>query len=369
MVSLTDLAQKVTIDWYAGNALCKIIYFTQAVVTYSSTYMLVSLSLDRYDAVARPMSFFRSASRSSASPGLTISNSRHETGRGIIPQAKTRTIKMTLIIVIVFIVCWSPFFVYNLLELYQVIPHNNPVTTLIQSVAPLNSAANPIIYGIFSTRICRNLRRIPCLRRCACPCKDNHNNQHVNSFHTHHTYHHHHHLYNSYNTNHHTGNAAATNLRVHSRHMTSTLATENTAMTLDLHKARSVSSRSGSLSACESHVVQSIPLLPVGKSKPNGDANDHRRGQEISVPTPKLVDLRDNELPGNETRQDVGVLHASRSDRDNLETEQRAMLLGIEADDSTIDKSDFDTSYHNEGALNKNKEAIVDSSRDLIHLS
>ena len=60
----------------------------------------------------------------------------------------------------VFIVCWSPFFMYNLLELFGAIPQNDPLSTLIQSAAPLNSAANPIIYGIFSTRICRNLRYV-----------------------------------------------------------------------------------------------------------------------------------------------------------------------------------------------------------------
>ena len=59
-----------------------------------------------------------------------------------------------------FIVCWSPFFLYNLLELFEAIPQNDPLSTFIQSAAPLNSAANPIIYGIFSTRICRNLRYV-----------------------------------------------------------------------------------------------------------------------------------------------------------------------------------------------------------------
>jgi neuropeptide S receptor 1 len=54
--------------------------------------------------------------------------------------------------------CWSLFFVYNLLELYGLITQNDPLSTFINSAAPLNSAANPIIYGIFSTRICRNLR-------------------------------------------------------------------------------------------------------------------------------------------------------------------------------------------------------------------
>ncbi|KAK6961473.1 cardioacceleratory peptide receptor [Biomphalaria glabrata] len=267
MVVIPDMATKITVEWYAGNAMCKIIQYSQTAVTYSSTYMLVSLSLDRYDAVARPMNFSRSGlqgrflvliswliSLAFASPTiylysetvregkkqcwlefpevwqwqlfftivfvvtfllpaiiiascyiaiiyiiwskgryheptreshndtnvthsrLIINENRHDTGRGIIPQAKIRTIKMTLIIVIVFIMCWSPFFLYNLFDLYELIPPNDSVATLFQSAAPLNSAANPIIYGIFSTRICKNLRRLPLpsfLRSLACHCQDN----------------------------------------------------------------------------------------------------------------------------------------------------------------------------------------------------
>jgi hypothetical protein len=31
-------------------------------------------------------------------------------------------------------------------------------TVFVQGLAPLNSALNPFIYGVFSTRICRQLR-------------------------------------------------------------------------------------------------------------------------------------------------------------------------------------------------------------------
>ncbi|XP_046546267.1 cardioacceleratory peptide receptor-like [Haliotis rubra] len=256
MCVMTDLLSKITIEWYAGNFMCKVIQYLQAVVTYASSYVLVSLSIDRYDAVARPMNFSRSAyqarmlvsmawllsllfalptifiyaedvredkkqcwmdfpsfwhwqlyftlnaivtfilpaliiaacyvaiifiiwtkgqdsvdvpeqrnltdkdydSLRTERPRVTLQCNRMNAGRGVIPQAKIRTIKMTLIIVIVFILCWSPFFVYNILDLYDHIPSSNALSTLIQSAAPLNSAANPIIYGIFSTRICRNLR-------------------------------------------------------------------------------------------------------------------------------------------------------------------------------------------------------------------
>ena len=50
---------------------------------------------------------------------------------------------------------------FDLLQLYGHIPRTQSMVALsvfVQSLAPLNSAANPLIYGIFSTRICRNLR-------------------------------------------------------------------------------------------------------------------------------------------------------------------------------------------------------------------
>ncbi|XP_064597854.1 cardioacceleratory peptide receptor-like [Liolophura sinensis] len=252
---LTDIVWKTTVEWYAGNIICKIVRYCQAVVTFASTYVLVSLSVDRFDAVAWPMNFSNSASRARmligmawtmslvfSAPALYINNeeltngkvqcwisfpqpihwkvyftlltvvlfilpalvitmcytvivhviwskgrvasgpkreyipvqqdklstrarsmSKSSSSRGVIPQAKIRTIKMTLIIVIVFILCWSPYFIFNLVDIYGHVPEGiekYAISTFIQSLAPLNSAANPIIYGIFSTRVCRNLRRI-----------------------------------------------------------------------------------------------------------------------------------------------------------------------------------------------------------------
>ena len=54
---LTDIIWRTTVSWYAGNIACKLIRFMQAIVTYSSTYVLVALSIDRYDAITRPMNF------------------------------------------------------------------------------------------------------------------------------------------------------------------------------------------------------------------------------------------------------------------------------------------------------------------------
>ncbi|KAK8748659.1 hypothetical protein OTU49_015926, partial [Cherax quadricarinatus] len=87
-------------------------------------------------------------------------DSRRASSRGLIPKAKIKTVKMTLVIVFVFILCWSPYIVFDLLQVYGYVPQtptNVAVATFIQSLAPLNSAANPIIYCLFSTHICRNL--------------------------------------------------------------------------------------------------------------------------------------------------------------------------------------------------------------------
>lgn len=54
---LTDIIWRMTVSWKAGNVACKAIRFAQASVTYASTYVLVALSIDRYDAITHPMNF------------------------------------------------------------------------------------------------------------------------------------------------------------------------------------------------------------------------------------------------------------------------------------------------------------------------
>ncbi|KDR17833.1 hypothetical protein L798_06780, partial [Zootermopsis nevadensis] len=240
---LTDIVWRATVVWYAGNAACKIIKFLQATVTYSSTYVLVALSIDRYDAITHPMNFSGSWKRArilvvsawllsfcfsvpivvfyeekevqeatqcwiefphqwqwqlymtlvavtvfivpafiitacytvivltiwSKSKILTPDgehvsldeqSSRRASSRGLIPKAKIKTVKMTFVIVFVFILCWSPYIVFDLLQVFGYFSKtqtNIAVATFIQSLAPLNSAANPLIYCLFSTHICRSL--------------------------------------------------------------------------------------------------------------------------------------------------------------------------------------------------------------------
>uniref|UniRef100_A0A2A4JWG3 G-protein coupled receptors family 1 profile domain-containing protein n=1 Tax=Heliothis virescens TaxID=7102 RepID=A0A2A4JWG3_HELVI len=91
-------------------------------------------------------------------------DSRRASSRGLIPRAKIKSVKMTFVIVFVFVLCWSPYIVFDLLQVYQHIPPsetNFAIATLIQSLAPLNSAANPLICCMFSPHIYTSLRRVP----------------------------------------------------------------------------------------------------------------------------------------------------------------------------------------------------------------
>ncbi|XP_043249097.1 cardioacceleratory peptide receptor isoform X2 [Colletes gigas] len=240
---LTDIIWRMTVTWHAGNVACKLIRFMQAVVTYSSTYVLVALSIDRYDAITRPMNFTGRWWRARAlvigawtlstlfsapiiflyeekliqgktqcwielptqtqwkiymslvsftlfiAPALIIGgcyavivatiwsqggvlrqgptrDTRRASSRGLIPRAKVKTVKMTLVIVFVFILCWSPYIVFDLLQVYGYVPTtqtNMAVATFIQSLTPLNSAANPIIYCLFSTSFCKTVRNMQAL--------------------------------------------------------------------------------------------------------------------------------------------------------------------------------------------------------------
>ncbi|KAK0082640.1 hypothetical protein PV326_007093, partial [Microctonus aethiopoides] len=235
---LTDIVWRTTVIWHAGNIACKLIRFSQAVVTYSSTYVLVALSIDRYDAITRPMNFsgswWRARALVAAAWGLSVifsipiiflyeekliqdkkqcwidlgspiqwriymtlvsftvfiaptiiiggcymiivatiwsqsgamrqgpmRDDRRASSRGLIPRAKIKTVKMTFVIV------------YGHVPKTQT---NIAVATFIQSLAPLNSAANPIIYCLFSTPFCKTVRNIQAISWVSgwCPSRSHH---------------------------------------------------------------------------------------------------------------------------------------------------------------------------------------------------
>ncbi|XP_065338332.1 cardioacceleratory peptide receptor-like isoform X2 [Cloeon dipterum] len=224
---LTDIISKQTVSWYAGNVACKFIRFMQVLVTYASTYVLVALSIDRYDAIRHPMNFSGSWRRARiliatawmlsalfSAPIMFLFEERLVQGQlqcwielpeqwhwqlyitlvavalffipaciitfcyavivatiwaqgkilGAQPARSTKVSRVKTPTRTIFIMCWSPYIVFDLLQVYGQVPRTQTTTavaTFIQSLAPLNSAANPVIYCLFSSSICRSLRKLP----------------------------------------------------------------------------------------------------------------------------------------------------------------------------------------------------------------
>ncbi|CAI5636445.1 arg8-vasotocin receptor [Oreochromis niloticus] len=94
-------------------------------------------------------------SRSSVSSVSTIS------------RAKLRTVKMTFVIVVAYVVCWAPFFTVQMWsvwdETFSWDDSENAAVTLSALLASLNSCCNPWIYMIFSGNLLSDFARsLPC---------------------------------------------------------------------------------------------------------------------------------------------------------------------------------------------------------------
>uniref|UniRef100_A0A8D0D7T9 Arginine vasopressin receptor 1A n=1 Tax=Sander lucioperca TaxID=283035 RepID=A0A8D0D7T9_SANLU len=85
-----------------------------------------------------------------------------------ISRAKLRTVKMTFVIVLAYIVCWAPFFTVQMWsvwdENFQWADSENTAVTLSALLASLNSCCNPWIYMVFSGHLLQDF--VHCLSCC-----------------------------------------------------------------------------------------------------------------------------------------------------------------------------------------------------------
>ena len=89
---------------------------------------------------------------------------RERSSKAAIPKAKVRTIKMTLCIICAFIMCWTPYFAVHLLHIWSEYTYKmaERVYVLVETVALLNSAINPVLYGFFNIKIKLGLMELCC---------------------------------------------------------------------------------------------------------------------------------------------------------------------------------------------------------------
>ncbi|XP_038565521.1 arg8-vasotocin receptor-like [Micropterus salmoides] len=87
-----------------------------------------------------------------------------------ISRAKLRTVKMTFVIVLAYVVCWAPFFTVQMWSVWDQTfswdDSENAAVTLSALLASLNSCCNPWIYMIFSGNLLSDFASsLPCCRR------------------------------------------------------------------------------------------------------------------------------------------------------------------------------------------------------------
>ncbi|XP_074659068.1 cephalotocin receptor 1-like isoform X2 [Tubulanus polymorphus] len=75
-------------------------------------------------------------------------------------NAKVKTVKLTLTVIICFLVCWGPFFISQLWAAWdENAPFTEPGMAIVMLLASLNSCTNPWIYMVYADTLC--LQRPP----------------------------------------------------------------------------------------------------------------------------------------------------------------------------------------------------------------
>ncbi|XP_034409904.1 gonadotropin-releasing hormone II receptor-like isoform X3 [Cyclopterus lumpus] len=227
-----DAVWNVTVQWYGGDVLCKLLCFLKLFAMHASAFILVVISLDRQHAILHPLDALSAHRRNRvmlllawslslllASPQLfifrairveavdftqcathgsfsrrwqeTVYNMFHFTtlyvvpllvmsccysrillhihlqhlrdkagesylrrsGTDIIPKARMKTLKMTVVIVLSFVVCWTPYYLLGIWYWFQ--PDMLRVTPEyvhhgLFVFGNLNTCCDPVIYGFYT---------------------------------------------------------------------------------------------------------------------------------------------------------------------------------------------------------------------------
>ncbi|XP_045740079.1 vasopressin V2 receptor isoform X3 [Mirounga angustirostris] len=87
-----------------------------------------------------------------------------------VSAAMAKTVRMTLVIVIVYVLCWAPFFLVQLWAAWDPkAPLEEAPFVLLMLLASLNSCTNPWIYAFFSSSVSSELRSLLCCAQSRAP--------------------------------------------------------------------------------------------------------------------------------------------------------------------------------------------------------
>ncbi|KAM3622370.1 uncharacterized protein V6R79_023850 [Siganus canaliculatus] len=243
-----QLMWDITDRFIGPDVLCRLVKYLQVVGMFASTYMIVVMTIDRYQAICNPMVTFQRGrarwngpvcaawcvsligslpqififSRVEVAPGVydcwaqfikpwgprayvtwttlvifvlpiltvivcqvricrtvhlnfhmkthhgaeamskQLSTSRASSVAGV-SKARVKTVKMTVVIVLVYVICWAPFFTVQLWSVWDAAaPTQTATFTILMLLASLNSCANPCIYLLFSGKLPKRLVSLMC---------------------------------------------------------------------------------------------------------------------------------------------------------------------------------------------------------------
>ncbi|XP_071375121.1 vasopressin V2 receptor-like [Centroberyx affinis] len=245
-----QLMWDITDRFVGPDPMCRLVKYLQVLGMFSSTYMIVVMTVDRYQAICNPMvkfqrrrarlnipvciawgiSLFGSLpqvfifSRVEVAPGvfdcwakfiqpwglkayitwttlvifvfpiftvtvcqvricraiqINLYHKMHQGGVGValplpsrasgvagMSKARIKTVKMTVVIVLAYIICWAPFFTVQLWSVWDThAPKETATFAILMLLASLNSCANPCIYLLFSGQFPKKLMTVLYQRR------------------------------------------------------------------------------------------------------------------------------------------------------------------------------------------------------------
>lgn len=78
-------------------------------------------------------------------------------------RSERKVTRMVVVMVLVFLVCWLPFFVTNMVNLIHIIPQTNKTIYFIMVILTyFNSCANPFLYCFLSDNFKQSFQKVLC---------------------------------------------------------------------------------------------------------------------------------------------------------------------------------------------------------------
>ncbi|XP_077958881.1 somatostatin receptor type 2 isoform X2 [Gasterosteus aculeatus] len=193
MMSLPFIAlQLALVHWPFGEVLCRVIMTVDSLNQFTSIFCLMVMSIDRYLAVVHPIKSTRwRKPRLAKLINLTVwgffmplaviclcylliivkvKSSGMRVGSTKRKRSERKVTRMVSIVVAVFVLCWLPFYIFNVTSVTSSINPTSAMKSTFDFVVVLgyaNSCANPILYAFLSDNFKKSFQNVLCLKKVA----------------------------------------------------------------------------------------------------------------------------------------------------------------------------------------------------------